>query len=121
MVNAHEEELTRAIRVTDRLSRGIGGSYSVYAVMYLVFGSIDADARDKFFDQLDSGANLSEGSPILSYRRMFSELRRRTGGKYRVEQTEHSALLIKAWNAWRQGRVLRRLMWRDGEDFPVPV
>lgn len=83
----------------------------------------DAAEFDLFADRLRSGADLKEGSPILALRR-FTENAAIT--KTRVySPLVYSAVTIKAWNAWLEGRTMSVLAFRAGgknpEAFPVIV
>ena len=66
----------------------------------------NAIASEEFWESLVSLANLPEGSPILALSRRLSELRR-TGAK--VDSVAELALLMRTWNAWREGRSLIKL------------
>ena len=98
---------------------------SVVGFLHYVFSQVDKSSRpdaDTFFDSLDTGAGLALDSPILILR---NRLIANKAAKLRMNQIEEIALTIKAWNAWREGRVIRSLRWRTGgnrnESFPRPV
>lgn len=75
-----------------------------------------------FFDRLEDGAGLEEGSPILTLRNRLISERQRPGGK-RLESMVALAFTIRAYNGWRRGEELTRLLWRPGgsrpDAFPV--
>lgn len=81
---------------------------------------VDEPAASEFFSQLATGVGTSQGSPILA-------LRRRLAGTYgaerRITQTEQVTSVFRAWNAWRQGRPLERVLGTDrfGAGIPEPV
>lgn len=81
---------------------------------------IDADAAGRFFGQLATGIGLTEGSPIVA-------LRRRLTGEYgtarRISLEEQVAAVFRAWNAWRQGLPLDRIVTttRTGLTIPDPI
>lgn len=74
----------------------------------------DANA---FFSQLVKGEGLNSTHPILALRRQLEE--NRTSHR-KLPRTHQAALTIKAWNAWREGRELRLLIWRAGGSRPQP-
>jgi hypothetical protein len=83
---------------------------------HYVLGQLDGDARDLFFDGISTGAGLPQGSPILLLR---DWLQKERAGRGRVRsQVIEIAMVFKAWNAWRDGRSLRRLRWRTEGDYP---
>jgi hypothetical protein len=91
------------------------------AVCHYVLGSVDAEARDKFFELLGMPANLDEFHPIFKLReRLYAD----NLAKNKLAQHERIAIIYKAWNAWRAGRDVRQLSWRGGgegkEAFPEP-
>jgi len=76
--------------------------------------------------QYISGADLSEGSPILALRNyvdnlVFGESRQRGNT---LNSRTWIAIMSKAWNAWRDGRELKILNWKRGgakpEPYPLP-
>lgn len=75
-----------------------------------------ADA-DLFFEQLAHGAEIPADSPVLSVRRWLDNASR---GRDKPRPVVTAAMIIKAYNAWRSGLVLRQLAWRQhgGEPFP---
>lgn len=113
--------LARSMNSRLRLSAAMVG-----AVAYQL-DSIDGDSAAEFWRRLDSGAGLDEGSPILHLRRYLETQALATtgrgGGRSTSVVTVH-ALIIKAWNHWRGGEEIGRLLWRstgtNAEAFPVP-
>jgi len=83
-----------------------------------------ADLRDgtKFWSGLVSGELLERGSALLILREYVLASATKIGGK-RPDSRHVLALCIKAWNAYRKGKVVRNLVWRRGgeasEDFPA--
>lgn len=78
----------------------------------------DAYALASFVDRIADGAGLAPGDPRLTLRE--AALRSRgSGGRRGVGAVEQAAYVIKAWNAYRTGRVLPSLRWRANESFPT--
>ena len=107
-----------------RFSRKILSPATV-AFCYYLFASVEKNLTrvDKFFMDFETGNNLHEDSPILSLRNTFTvrdiDLMERHGGNkvmaYRV------ALVIKAWNAWKDNEVIKRFQYKVTKDkYPVP-
>lgn len=87
------------------------------AFVYYVAGTIDAHRRDRFFNQLQTGAGLEEGSSInLLRERLIAD----KNAKAKLPSVQKLALYIKAWNAFYEGRPLRYLRWRQEGDSKEP-
>lgn len=87
---------------------------------HYIFSKIDPTQANSFFKKLRTGANLSEGNPILVLRnRLVAE----KSQKASLPQHEIVALVIKAWNLHRRGRKIKSLSWqnRQGERFPKAI
>lgn len=97
-------------------------SAMVGSVMYQ-FDSIDHDDAEEFWRALESGAGLEEGSPILVLRRWLEQQSVAGAGSRANALTTH-ALVVKAWNFWRDGQEIARLSWKasgtKAEAFPEP-
>lgn len=71
---------------------------------------------DSFFEQLASGANLPERSPIFLFR---ERMLREKADRNKLDARSALALLIKAWNAHVDGKSIGVLRWKDDEPFPI--
>ena len=85
---------------------------------------VDMHHTEVFFESLRSGADLSEGSPILALRRYCEEELHRGRGRSRNPDFRWVAITMKAWNAWRENRPVKVLSFIWGplqrEGWPVP-
>lgn len=70
---------------------------------FYLFRQIDSDKAHTFFDALVSGANLPDTSPILTLSKRFIRADR-------LKSHEYIALYIRAWNAWREDRIIGQVM-----------
>lgn len=82
---------------------------------------IDHDEADAFFEQVFTGAKLEATSPIFALRRaVIGDKQRHTS---KMPDFREAALIIKAWNFWRDGREIQALTWHGGgtksEAFPI--
>lgn len=84
--------------------------------LYYRLQQIDPQATEEFLSRVGTGENLALDSPIYRLR----ERLRRTRG-VTIRRDIEAALCIKAWNAWRTGRKLQALGWRNDEAFPDPL
>lgn len=74
-----------------------------------------------FLADVTTGLNIGNGdSPVLRLRKRYQDHVTKRGAIGAVEQ---AALFIKAFNAYRQGRTMKILQWRqsglNAEDFPT--
>lgn len=125
MLARHEKDVSGFDTATSRgedvrrMRLGTGGP--VGASFYL-FAQLDLDAAHRFFDAYLSGANLSEGDPVLALRNRMV----RVGRDERLTSGEIQALFIRAWNAWREGRTLASVPITTGgrkltnATYPIP-
>lgn len=78
---------------------------------------VDQDLAADFFQQLGSGIGLTEGSPILA-------LRRRITGSYganrKISGEEQLTAVFRTWNAWREGRPMKRVLAEQTGRVPDP-
>lgn len=86
-----------------------------YAAFYFVFAEKDEAAAFAFFDQLSSGLNLTENSPIYQLRRKLEQDKvsaAKLVGKMR------QAIIITCWNAYRRGAEMKMIRVNYEADLP---
>ena len=93
---------------------------SVTGLLLYLFEEADPGMGQKFFDTLCDPSEEEPGSAVLKLR---SHLERVSSErKYRTPTPILSAMTIKAFNAWREGRPIENLTFRPGgaapETFP---
>lgn len=92
----------------------LSGGTCGFAWLYL--NRLDEEDCEDFFTKLASGANLAERDPILVLRSALTERR--------LTDVESVAMTFKSWNAYREGREVGLLRFKQGgkapESFPVP-
>lgn len=110
-------EFIDAINAT-RSHRKLFSGAAAFAFCYGLFGEIDQQDRDLFFDRLADGQLLEDGMPVYALRRALLEVRLRN----RTMPRNHLiALLTKGWNKYRQHEVIKVLVYRAEEPWPMPV
>lgn len=91
------------------------------SVLHYILTNIDADDADYFFSTLRTGEGLTAGSPILALRNVLIANKASTKS---IPQTLIAALVIKAWNKYRDGEPVKLLKFTVGganpEQFPEP-
>ena len=86
---------------------------------------VDAEQTELFFSKLKTGEMLAARDPILILRRYSQEEIARGRGRVRNPDFRWVAVVIKAWNLWRDGKGADLLRYVYGpthkEDWPEPI
>lgn len=116
--------LRDALLSTTPVLRALKLRPSPLGAVWYRFSLIDEEQCALFFDQLRTGANLDEESPILLFRR-YCENERDGRIRRRNPDWRWTAICVKAWNAWREQRPVRALTYVyspvQKERWPEPV
>jgi hypothetical protein len=88
---------------------------AVLVSCHYICSRLDADTAGEMIKALLHGRNLNENDPIYVLRERLIE---NMHAKAKLSSWYVFALVIKAWNAKRTGKVLRRLVYQDAEEFP---
>lgn len=101
--------LTKSVAFVQVTAAASVGGPSILAFAHFVFKSTrHRDDADFFIHSLMSGAGLKNGSPILYARnRLINE-------RGRLKPREKAEILFKAWNAWKRGENITRIVLGDG-------
>lgn len=85
----------------------------------LAFAAIDPQMTRQFFRMLASGAGLSDGHPVLALRNRMASARR---NRQNFRERDELGMIIRAWNAWRDAKPLKRIENRPftADTFPEP-
>lgn len=110
-----------ASTVGNHVSTRCGLPGSICAFGYWLFSRIDDSDASFFFDRLHDGQNLVKGDPVYELRRVAEASRTVRGER---SSTFLTAVMIKAWNAYRDGKPIALLTFKAGgavpEKFPEP-
>jgi len=94
---------------------------SMFAACVYLFNQKDKDQYLQFLNAFTTGENISKShlSPIYLLReRLITDL----ASKAKLPEKEKAALIVKAWNIFRNGDEIKVLKWRsDIEDFPTAI
>lgn len=119
-LNKHPE-LEDSAAITTKVWRELNIPPSTGGLCHWLFTNLDAQRAEAFFDSLMSGVNLDHNDPIWHLRRTL--LQPRTGTQ-RINKDTLLALIIKTWNAYRDGASMKYLRYRaqgdKPESFPEP-
>jgi hypothetical protein len=88
---------------------------------HFLFSHLDQQDCDYFFAKLAEGSRLEPNDPIHVLRRTIFES---NTGRHRLNDAVCTAYVIKAWNAFREGRPITLLRFKSGgvtpDKFPEP-
>lgn len=123
---AEHPNLRSSVTEAERVRKAIGLRGSIGIALHYITSSIDASDAEKFWERLVSGTNLSADDSIYLLRNALLADRSSAGKlSQRMSRAKNWALCVKAWNAYREGRPVKLLVWRPGgsnpEAFPVPA
>ena len=95
---------------------------SVYAMAWMLFYGLDSIAARVFLEGVLDGAGFPKSHPVLAFR---ARLTNAALDGERLSESEQLALMIVAWNAFREERTLDRVQLPKGgltsKNFPEPV
>jgi hypothetical protein len=106
-----------SVRAARRVNKKIGGPIGVFAALHCEFCQADPSASEQFFEQLEDGADLSSGDPLLHLRNHLISPRK--DRSYAQQPFHIAALMIKAFNLRRAGQTVEVLAYKRTEGFPT--
>jgi hypothetical protein len=107
-------EIRDSIRLASKLKKS-WVPYSLVAALHFLFASVAQADADDFITKLCTGENHGTGDPTYVLReRLIREHYAGAGAHVKVK----TALIIKAWNAYRNGDTVLRLNWNPGGANP---
>jgi hypothetical protein len=99
-----------------RLTKMMTVSAAAAGWFLAIKSGVKAEAASDFMDRLLSGADLKDGSPILTFRDLLLNARHSRRGKFSRE--EQLALFIRVFNKWRNGEQSYQLSFKRTHAFP---
>lgn len=113
--------LRRSAEIGSRVRGSVSISASTAGLCHWLFSRIDQSDCAFFFARLTDGAGLDTDDPIYALRRVAENFAKDKG---RIGEEHMTALVIKGWNAYREGRQVRLLTYKPGgatpETYPEP-
>jgi hypothetical protein len=116
-----DPRVVKAAEIASRYRPTIKAPPSVVGLCWWLFSQIDEEEANDFFARLADGANLDHRHPILTLRNRLDNVRDGAGRGLTPERV--TAVLIRAWNAFREGRRLATIpvsLWERNGDYPEP-
>jgi hypothetical protein len=117
--------LRESIHTATSVRKATGLRGSVGVALHYITTSLDAEDAEVFWLRLTTGANLETGDAVYHLRNALLADRAGSQRTQKMTAPREWALAVKAWNAYREGREIKLLVWRPGgahpESFPVPA
>jgi hypothetical protein len=110
-------EVRRSVEIADRVRKTGRLSSSTAGLCHWLFNRIDPGDCAFFFARFGDGVGLMSDDPIYALRRVLENF---SADRGRPDEALVTALVIKAWNAYRDGRSLGVLSFRPGGSRPEP-
>lgn len=92
------------------------GEKSIMGAFWFLFAQKNPELADSFFESIIDGVNLSSGNPVRILRDRL--LVNKASNTSKIPTKVIAALIVKAWNAYRLGKDMKHLQWREEETFP---
>lgn len=112
----NQEAITEGIRLARDVGRFVRLSPSVLNLGAIILAEVDADDCDYFYQQLSKRMPSSVPVQVLDRWASLRAVRSHSPSEQRMQL----AVVIKAWNKYRDHDEPRQLAWRPGEPFPAP-
>lgn len=116
VVEAHEDQLREAIRITEKVCRLLHVPIVVFATICYELLNYDNELTTSFFNQIRNGENLKTGDPIYALRSVLLKLA--TKPNISTSNVWVAAITIKTWNAWVNNKEVWNLRFRMLGDAP---
>ena len=101
----NDKDINAAAHYVQGFSVRIVGGPTIVGAAFIVARRINPAARE-FFDKLIKGTDLSEGDPILTVRNKLMS-------GQRIAQLDKMRLILRAFDAWSQGKSLSKIYERS--------
>ncbi|MGH3599440.1 MAG: hypothetical protein ACRDQH_04040 [Pseudonocardiaceae bacterium] len=126
-LEAHPE-IRYSAEVAIRVARRLPVQKSVVGLCHWLFGRVETvdspNDCEHFFELLADGSDLSRNHPVFVLRRTIIDTSLAKSSRVSINETVLTVYIIKAWNAYRDGKDISILRWRVGganpEVFPEP-
>ena len=89
-----------------------------FGAIFRVFKMIDYTEANLFLEMVSNGINLDSNHPAFVLRKVFSQ--ELFAKSRKLSPKERMAYLILAWNAFMEGREVKKFKWSIQDTFPKP-
>lgn len=87
-----------------------------YGTLWVLTHRVDPDFAEEFFRRLTTGEMLEAGHPVLTLRRYWTNLSKRSTTNRRIRVStayDHLHSGVRAWNAAARGEKLQTIVWKN--------
>lgn len=87
-----------------------------YGALWVLTHRIDSDFAEEFFRRLTTGEMLEAGSPVLTLRRYWINLSKRSATNRKLRVSTAFTYLnsgVRAWNAAARGEKMQTIVWKN--------
>jgi hypothetical protein len=102
-------DIRDSLKATTQVSHLMGSGMA--CALHFVFGEKSPAEANEFFARLTDGLELTATSPVYHLRERLLKIR--ATYRLRMAEAERVALAVKAWNAFRSGKPMQQLAWRN--------
>lgn len=94
-------------------------THTMIAGLHYIFSKIDKNDAIHFMNAIITGDHQGD-IDLLNLRNFFID-KKFQGMVFNRNRQWVCGVLIKGWNAWRNGTTLRKFEYEDGEQFPIAI
>ena len=121
----NKDDIVAANRLAQRIAHAVGaGSRQSFGLCHWLFSMIDAEDAEFFWERVIDGQGLESGDPIYALRELLRREAMLPASRDKMRADVVIALVIKAWNAYRDGEAITLLRFKVGgahpEKYPEP-
>jgi len=92
---------------------------SLFGTAAFLLNIVDQEATETFMNLLATGADMGKGHPVLALRNRFIQGMPATSRDQSSLRT-NLAYVFRAWNHWRDGRIIQQLRVASTDAYPIP-
>lgn len=107
--------LREAVKTSSAMRHAIPGPASIYGTFAYVAMNINHEDGEEFINRFIDGVGLESTSPILHLRNYMMKL---NSSRERPRTEIQLAVMLKAWNLYREGARIRLLSYKSGGKSP---
>lgn len=110
--------LRLSVTAVNKAARTLRIPQGMSAALHYEMATLNSEDAEDFWSRLTTGLGLHEKHPIYVLRRKLEENAATIGRK--LDRVTIHAYVIKAWNAYREGREMAIIRWTRGGATPEP-